>query len=813
MLLNNFKSIVRDLWRNKLLAAINVLGLSVGIGGCLIIYLITSYELSFDTFQEDRDRIYRIYSKFDGSFEGTNVGVPTALPIFIKDHCTGIDALTNFHTLNCDITIPVEDAESRALGNYNKIIIAAPDYFDVFNYYEWVAGDPVQSLAEPFRVVLTESRARTYFGDSRPATVIGREVHYQDSLIVTVSGIVKDIKQNTDLDFTDFISFITVERSWLEDNKLQLNTWNAVNSSSQLFVKLSDGITCEDVEAQVVRIPEMYETELGKWDEWRPASRMQPLSSIHLNSKFGIFDHSRPVMDKSTLFILIAVAALLLIMAVINFINLETAQASRRARGVAIRKVLGSSRRKLIFRFLFESFILCILAAMLAMCWTELTFAYFPEYIPEGLVFDPASWTMLMFSFSCAVVVPLLAGLYPAFIIAAYKPAIALRNQVRRRGGTSHSEYIRKGLTIAQFSFSQILLTGSFIVGLQLYFMANKELGFDADSVVCVNTPEDGSEIQRQAFGNELRAVPEVKAFAVQMSAPVADATFSQEMSFFNGKETLKHNFQVKMADTSYLAVYGLELLAGRNLLPLVSMKELLINEASVRFLGFTDPKQAVGQTLDENKTIVGVLKDFHTASMHQPIEPIVVAYSADESGFAIRLNMPKNKAADVSAGLSRIETAWNKIYPDEPFRADFLGDTIRRFYENERRAGKLSVMATIIALVISSLGLFGHTTFITLQRTKEIGIRKVLGATVNSIVFLFSKDFLKLVLIAFIFSTPFAYYLMDNWLNNFAYRINMRVWIFAASAIMLMIVAFATICFRTLHAARADPVKSLRYE
>lgn len=810
---NNFKFAFRDLQRNKLLAAINVLGLSVGISACLIIYLITSYELSFDTFQKDRDKIYRVYSKFEGAFEGTNIGVPTALPVFVKTHCTGIEALTNFHTLSCGVTLPMEGAAGRDFLNHDKIIIAAPDYFDVFDYYEWVIGNPGESLTEPFRVVLTESRAETYFGDDDPASLIGRTVHYQDSLVVTVSGIVKDIKQHTDLDFTDFISFSTIKSSWLEGNKFELNTWNTVNSSSQFFIKLSDGTPAERIESQLARIREIYEANVSKWDAWRPEPRMQPLSALHLNSEFGIFDHSRAVMEEPTVYVLIAVAALLLIMAVINFINLETAQASRRAKEVAIRKVLGSSRRKLVVRFLSESFILCFMAAMLSICWTELVFQYFPEYMPSGLVFTPTSPAILLMLFCVVVAVTLLAGLYPAFIIASYRPVLALKNQVQRSTGTSQSAHIRKGLTVVQFSFSQIFLTGSLIVALQLHFMVNKDLGFDPDAVVCISTPEDGSENQRQAFANALAAIPEIKAFTRQMTAPIANTTYSQEMSFDRGKETLKHHINVKRADTSYLKVYDIELLAGRALFPIDSMKELLINETCMRLLGFTAPHQAIGQAIEENTTIVGVVKDFHTASMHAAIEPTIIVYADDDSEFGIRLTARTNQVSDISFGLSKIEASWERIYPEEPFHASFLIDTIRRSYENEQRAGKLSIGATFIALIISSLGLFGLTTFTVLQRTKEIGIRRVLGSSVNGILILFSKDFLKLIVIAFILSVPIAYYLMEQWLNNFSYRIDMTVWIFLASASLSMLVAFSTICFRTLHAAKTDPVKSLRYE
>lgn len=804
----------RNIARNKLLATINILGLSIGVSACLIIFLIATYELGFDTFQPDRDRIYRIYSQFQGPYHQTNPGVPTALGVAVQEYFTGIESVTNFHTFIAKAMVRHKTSDTKDFGTHNKIIIASPDYFHVFDYYEWLVGNPEESLSKPFTVVLSESRANTYFGDGDLINVIGREVIYQDSLSVTVSGIVRDIQERTDFDFTDFISFSTVERSWLEGNKLQLNTWNAINSSSQLFIKVAEGTSPEKIQEQLFKLPDFYNSSKNeKWDDWRPIGKLQALKDLHFNSAVGIFDSSRPVMDKSTVYVLIGAAGLLLLIAVINFINLETAHASRKAREVGIRKVLGSSRQKLIFRFLAESFIVCLLAVLLAACLIKLSFNYFHDYIPAGLEFHLADPIVIVFLFSCVIGVTFMAGLYPALVISSYQPVLALKNLTYSNASASRSALVRKGLTIFQFSFSQIFLAGAVVIGLQLDYMVNKDLGFNPDAVVFLYTPSEGTKEQRAALRNELAQIPEIEAFGMHGTQPISNGSLSQDMTFNNGKEILEDQVYIKLGDTSYLRVYDIRLLAGRNFLPADSMRQLIINETYLHMLGFKDPEDAIGKATSEGTTFVGVVKDFHTTSLHAAIRPTAISYATDQTGFGIKLFTPNRTVSDLKPALSKIEAAWKLVYPDEIFRYSFMDDTIRRYYENEERTRKLAGMATVIALVISCLGLFGLCSFTVVQRTKEIGIRKVLGATVNGIIILLAKEFLILVAIALVLSTPLAYYMSRWWLEAFAYKIQLTVWVFGLTGMFSLIIALVTISFRTVNAAKADPVKSLRYE
>jgi ABC-type antimicrobial peptide transport system permease subunit len=810
MILNDFAFAFRNIRRKKLLAAINVFGLSIGISACLVIFLIASYELSFDRFQPDRDRIYRVYTVHSGVANYVYSGIPTGVATAIRDEVTGIESLTNFHTCQWNVKVP-EYAGLKDLGTYDKIIIAGPEYFEVFNYYHWVVGNPRQSLGEPFKVALSESRAKLYFGDLDPSSFIGKEIHYSDSLVVTVSGIFRDVTERTDLDFTDVVSFSTIEKSWL-NKRIQLNAWHSINTSCQLFIKLHRDTDRKSIQEQIEKIPQRHETQ-HNLTNWSYPSKLQPFADLHFNTELGIFDGSRSVMEKSTLEILLLIAALLLIIASINFINLETAQASRRAKEVGVRKVLGSSRGKLIARFLSESFILCFFAVGLSIVWTDLAMKYFSEYIPQGLVLDITEPGVIIFLVSCLLVVTLLAGLYPAFILSSFEPSAALKDTTNLNRAATRSSFIRKCLTVFQFSFAQVLIVGTITISTQLRYMANKDLGFNPDAVIWVTTPAKGEQDKRATFQNALRQIPEVQAASINGMPPVGWGTVSSSAKFDNGKAEIEYPFNEKIGDTSYIAVYGIKLLAGRNLLPVDTLRQFLINETLMHNLGFTDPRDAVGKILDKNISIAGVVRDFHTGSLHLTIPPTVISYNSHGAGFAIKLFTPNNRTTDLKPAIAKVESAFKNSYPDEEFSYWFLDEQTKRFYETEERTAKLARAATGIAILISCLGLFGLSSFSVLQRTKEIGVRKVLGATVRNIWFLLSKEVLVLVLLACLLSAPIAYYVAGLWLERFAYRIDITVWLFGLSAIISLMVAFITISVRTIRAAQSDPVKALRYE
>jgi putative ABC transport system permease protein len=811
MILNAFKFALRNIRKNKLLASINIVGLTIGISACMVIFLIASYELSFDRFHADGDRIYRIYTRFTGGFTGNNRGVSTGVASAVKDDFAGIEAFTNFHTFDYKVFVPDGKSEPK---EFERVIgiFAGPEYFDVFTFNDWLIGDPKSSLTEPSKVVLTESRARTYFGNIPLVDMIGREIIYRDSIQTTVSGILKDFEGNSDFNFTEYISLST--NDVVKGRKVfKPDDWGSTNSSCQLFVKLAQGVTAEGIQAQTGKVTAIYK-EKNKDADWVVEPTLQALDDIHFNTEMGIFNHSRSVSDRSTFQILVIIAVLLLVIAVINFVNLETAQASRRAKEVGVRKVLGSSRSVLVSHFMVESFILTFIAVICSVLLSWGSLSYFEEFIPPVVRLDLSNGVVISFLVVCIVTVSILAGLYPAFVLSSYQPVAALKNLAFANSNTSRSAFIRKGLTVFQFSFSQLLIVATVAIGMQIHFMLNKDLGFKTNAVITFYAPWKEDPKNRLVLKNELEQISAIDMVSMHGNPPSERGYSTSLMEYDNGKEIQKHNVFHKEGDASYLKLYGIELLAGRNIVEGDSANEYLINETYLRELGLKHPHEALGKTVNKGKVIVGVVKDFHVQSLHSAIQPAIIQSDPESHYcFGLKLSTADSDVEGLKQKIALIEEAWKKVYPDHKFRYSFLDDTIKRFYETEERTGRLARTATAIAILISCLGLFGLSSFTVIQRTKEIGIRKVLGASVNSILMLLSKDFMKLVVIAFIISAPLAYYGLQWWLTKFAYKMDITIWLFLVAGAASLLTAFFTISFRTVGAAKSDPVKSLRYE
>lgn len=813
MTFNAFTFALRNIRKNKLLAAINVLGLTIGISACLIIFLITSYELSFNKSIPQQDQIFRIYTRFSGVFTGLNRGVSTGVVNAVRENFSGIEASTNFFTFNNKVFIVKPNTEPALIEGETSTIIAGPEFFDVFTFHEWIIGNPKQSLAEPNKVVLTESRARLIFGALSPAEILGRELIYRDSIEVSVSGIVKDPTENTDFNFTDIISLSTNE-TLSENNRIfTLNDWTSTNSNSQFFVKLTEGTTRADIEAQMPEVIKAYK-EFTPESDWNPVYPLQSLSDIHFNTEIGILDNSRSVSEKSTFVVMTVIALLLLAIAIINFVNLETAQASRRAKEVGVRKVLGSSRFTLISHFMIESFILAFGAILSSLLFTYFSLIWFSEFIPKGVFLDLTSPVVLGFLFTCLIGVSLLAGIYPAFVLSSFQPAQALKNLAFANSSTTRSSFVRKALTVFQFSFSQLLIIATLAIGMQIHYLVNKDLGFTTQAVITFSVPWTEPKAKRQVLKNELERIAAIETLSSYGSPPSSRSTSSTTMEFDNGKEIIKHNVYIKNGDPYYLELYKLKLLAGSNITPADSAKKYIINETYAKLLGFENPQDAIGRVVHKDKVIAGVVKDFHTRSLHSKIDPVAIFNQADnQSSFGVRFNTKGKHLDDLKAEIEQIENAWNKVYPDTKFTYSFMDETIRRFYETEERTARLARTSTIVAIIISCLGLFGLSSFTVIQRTKEIGIRKVLGASVNSILVLLSKDFILLVLLAFVIASPLAFYFIEEWLSQFAYRMDISWWLFGLSGIASLVTAFLTVSFRTVKAAKSNPVKALRYE
>ena len=805
---------LRNIWRSPLHTFINIIGLAVGIAACLTIYQLTTYELSFDTFHSNKDEIYRIYSEFRGKFGDTNRGVPTALAYEVKKGVSGVEEVLYFITPGIPNVTVKEDEGEKVFTDLETAALVPPGYFHFFSGYEWIAGSPASSLAQPYQVVLTAERARYYFQIEDPSQAMGRTLQYRDSLQVTVTGIVQKPSKPTDLFFTDFISFSTIEASsWAKFYPLQ--NWNTTNGYSQLFIRKQPNVLPSSIEAQLDSILHTHETPFSS-PLWKVAYRLQPLANIHFNMQVGIFAHSRSPAHLPTLYILMLIAFILLVIAGINYTNLATAQAFRRSKEVGIRKVLGGTQKSLIRQFLGESFFVSLIAVGLAFVLTELSFGYFQEFMPEGISFNPISSQNLIFLWLAPLVVSLLAGFYPAFVLSSFQPQRALKNQFFSTFSPHGSQRLRKALIVIQFTVSVALIIGTFHIAQQVSYMLNKEMGFQEEAIAMFTVPYNPSNEKRNVLKNELSKLPGVGLISVHDRPPASMGYSINSYSITQREDVKDANFYMLRIDEHYLDLFGIKLLAGRKLFSSDTVREFLANETFVREFGYEHPEEVLGLSMNDGEDghfpIVGVVKDFHHLPLNQKIHPMLLEREMGGNHLAVKLNRQGDDAG-FQPLLKQMEATYKEVYPNDPFEYKFMDESIENFYHKEKRISRLTSAATAIAIFLSCMGLLGLISLVVVHRTKEIGIRKVLGATVAQIVRLLSFDFLRLVVIAFLIASPIAWYLIHQWLKDFAYRQPIQWEIFMAAGLLVIVVAFSTISIQSIRAALANPVDALRNE
>ena len=809
MLANYFKLALRTFQKHKTSTGIHLLGLTLGVSGCLAIYLITGFELGYDTFHPDNERIYRVVGgmKFGPEREQNTVGfVPYALPKALRAEVSGLEQVAAFHNFESAVKIPGAGKPDKLFEHRNmevdraEIILVEPEYFSIFKY-EWVAGEAKTALSAPFQVVLSEKKARKYFGDLPAVECIGKTVVYADSLQMTVSGVVRDWTQASDLAFTDFLSFSTLSNSFLKAH-YNLNEWDDLWSASQAFVKLEETATLAQVEGQFPAFAKAHFTGNLKF---QPA--LQPLSALHFDADYG--DNYSRKAHLPTLYGLMGIAAFILLLAVINFVNLSTAQSFQRAKEVGIRKVMGSSRKSLVFQFLSETFLLTAVAGLLSLLVVPQTLLAFAAFVPEGVRLQYNA-QVLTFLGLVAVGTALLAGLYPAFALSGFLPARTLKGPIVHKNRQQGA--LRKSLIVFQFAVSLVFILGTLLVNRQIAFMRHKDLGFQPEAVLTLTAPR-GSENKLPVLYPKIQQLTGVQKAALQLFEPMGQ-NFGLDRVVFKGKTEQVFDAAYKMGDENFIPFYGMKLLAGRNLMKSEEAKEMVITANFVKALGFQTPEAAIGQSLywrDKAYPIVGVVADFHQQSMHDKIPPTFITTTKNARNIAVKLS--GQTPVDVEATIAQMASLWATVYPEHKMEYSFLEDTIARFYEKERKTARLVNFATFIAILISCLGLYGLSIFSTAQRTKEIGIRKVLGASVGSVVSLLSKDILSLVLLALVLASPVAWYFMQRWLADFAYRIDIQWWMFAAAGLAAVLIAFLTVGFQSARAALTNPVQSLRSE
>ncbi|HLY70489.1 MAG TPA: ABC transporter permease [Puia sp.] len=819
MFKNYFKIALRNIIKHKVYSAINILGLFLGICSCIIIYLISSYEFSFDSFHLDNNRLYRIVGEIQAY--GLTIpinSIPSPAPLAIRNEIAGINEVAEFNWYWAKIEIPIGANVSRKFegkienGRQTSIIICEPQYFNIFKY-KWLAGNASNALREPNKVVLLESRAKKYFGSEPFNKMIGREVIYNDSLHVTVSGIVKDWNENTDFPATDFISFASINSSFLK-NDINLSDWitewGKSGSLSWCLVRLNKDISSAKIDSQLKSFTNKY------WDshKFNISFHLQPLLDIHFNDIYKFRENEPRKANKVTLRILIGVASFILIIALINFINLSLAQSFKRVKEIGIRKVLGSRRINIIYQLLAETFIITVCATIISVFLVKSILNVFHAFIPEGVKFEVFSITMIIFLSLVIFATTTLAGLYPAIKVSSYLTLPSLKGTIIQKG--EKNWHLRKGLIALQFTISLIFIICSIVIAKQLNFIKNNDLGFNAADVVTIKTPYNDIIGKEKILANGIEQMPGVKMVAFQSFSPLGDAGDLLDLKY-RGKKVIDMTANIQEGNDNFIPLYQIRLLAGRNIFYSDSLKELVLNESLAKMLGFNHPEDAIGKILiADNKpcSVVGVIKDYHETSLYNPIFPICIGHiPTDEKEIAIRFNSVGKMSNNIQNTLYKIEKLWKTLYPKATFQYSFLDESIASFYEKEQKTIFLLNIAMSIAIFISCLGLFGLSMFIAELKTKEISIRKVLGATTHSIVIFLSRPFISLVAIAILIASPIAWYFMTKWLQNFAYRINISWWIFLLSGFTSFLIAAIAIGFQSIKAALQDPVNILRTE
>jgi len=799
--------------RQKVYTVINVLGLAIGICACLVIYLVTSHEFSFDTFHRDKDRIYRItgeVQRLNGEKEFVNsvipdiAGIETAIP--------GFEAKTGIYHYDAVIKSTNRDGKVQSI-NGDRVIVTSPDYFKIFSY-EWLAGDPDNAMKAPNTVVITEKRARIYFGDMPLQEITGRTLSYNDSLQLTVTGVIKDWTQNTDLPYTDFISLATAGHPFLKKD-IPAMDWSSLRPHGTMaFVKLDKNTSATKVNALLKNYLDRHAKAAfyGKLVKLE----LQSIKVLHFTHEYNRADDGDNFRKAylPALYMLIGIAVFILILAVINFVNLSTALSIRRSKEIGMRKVLGVGRSSLAFQLFTETLVFTLVAVAVACLLINPVISLFSKYIPQGITFNAGDVNVILFLVALSVITTFLAGIYPAKVLTSLMPVLSLKGINSR--SSSGSAGLRRGLIVFQFTVSLIFIIGTLVINNQIRYMRSKDKGFKTDAVLTVNN-WGGDHSTMEVLAQQVSRVPGVDNVILQGDPPMGFAERSNNFKY-KGPSEGEVEVIVKTGNEKFIPFYKIKMIAGRNLSTSDSTKELVINEALAKVMGYPNAADAVGKYLygNDNKMIpvVGVVADFHMGSFHAPIRPMVIQHVPEwETSMALSVASSNKNIEETRKIISKIEKEWKQVYPQSDFHFNFLDESIGWLFEKDEQSAWLMNAAMIITIFISCMGLFGLAMYTAQTREREIGIRKVVGASVIDITTMLSMDFGKLVVLATIIAAPVSWLIMNKWLEDFAYRVNVSVWIFIAAMIIALVIAMLTVSYQAIKAGLANPVKNLRIE
>jgi putative ABC transport system permease protein len=814
MFKNHFTIALRNLTKRKSYAFINILGLTVGVATTLLIFLVIRYESTYDDYNSKKDRIHRIVTTYVNRSNGEVTGRNSAVPIMLADALRNdfpqlekVAAIWSLGGAQVHIPIPGKDlVHENKVKVSDGLFFVEPSMFEIFDY-AWLHGNAT-GLKDPNTVVINETLAREFFGNLEDA--VGRTVEMWSFRVpLKVVGVFKDLPPNTDVEIKMGASYATHKK--MSADWFNSNDWLNAPWSLNCFALLPQHSLALNFQTQLNGFVDKYYPEEIHGAQKMVALALQPLPDVHLNEDFNTY--KADALTGKELGSLGLVAFFILFVACINFINLATAQSITRAKEIGVRKVLGSNRALILRQFLSETAVITITSLIMGCLLATLALPFISSLTGKPLTIEILnSPVILIFLLLLGVTVNFLAGFYPGMVLSGFNPIEAIKNKITTTsiGGIS----VRRALVVLQFVIAQLLIIGTVVAISQMQFFRNHPMGFETKAVAMIELPSDSSGVANYNYLKEqLVRIPGVQATSMCWDAP---ATYnSNTVTFYFNNNPVKKDFNVNLqfGDTSFLNTFNIKLLAGRVPHQSDTMRELLVNETLVKKLGLASAAEMIGKTIsfDLNKRypVVGVMNDFNNNSLKNAVSPVVV--STNSHGYTyVALRLDPNR---IQPALAQVQKLFTTTYPTYIYDLNFVDERVARFYKTEAMAASLFKVAAFLAIFISCLGLYGLVSFMAVQKTKEIGIRKVLGASIRSIVFLFSREFTLLIMVAFVIAVPIGYFFMQEWLSGFHYHIEISWSVFALAIVASVIIAWLTVGYKAIKAGLANPVKSLRNE
>jgi len=805
MIKNYFKTAFRRLIRNRVYTFINVAGLAIGIAICMAIFIIIQFHAGFDSFHPNKNRIYRVLTEYHHK-DSKNVfyghAVPFGIPNGMAAAFPQIEKIAPIFSDRDDRVLVLNNngATVKKFKEEKGIFYTVPSFFNIFNF-PLLAGS-YASLKDPNNCLLTKQTAIKYFDDWK--TAIGKNIRLNDKAVLKVTGILNDPPANTDFEFSIAVAYGTGFTQHLATS----SDMDGTNGSFGCFALLAPGTSASNFNLQLREW-----TKKVKAADNQDSQVIQPFAEVHYDTAVGSF--SGKTISHQLINALWLIAGFILLIACVNFVNLSTAQAVNRAREVGVRKVLGSNKLQLKLQFFSETLLIVSSAMLVALIIASLTLPAISKIVDLPLsisLFMNVQGILLLIA--VAVIVTLLSSFYPSVVLSGFNAVHALKSKITVKSSRGIS--LRRSLVVFQFIIAQALIIGTLVIVKQMNYFNHQPLGFNKDAVVNVPFLNDSAGVGKINFlEKQLSAVKGIQQVSFSSNTPIEDDNDNWTTFTFNHAARPTDFYAItKFADAQYVSIYQLPIIAGRNLAPSDTAREFLVTEMLVKNLGLQRPEDVLGKEMEFwdgrfKGTIVGVLKNFNARSFRRELAPLfITTFKKEYSLSSIKLS-----TTDIPATLASVEKIWNQAFPDYVFEYKFLDDKVAGFYKQESQLAQLYKIFAAMAILLSCLGLYGLASFMAVQRIKEVGIRKVLGASVSNIVYLFSKEFIVLIGIAFLLAAPLAGYYMHQWLHNFPFQVSMSWWIFVAGGAASIVIALITVSSQAISAAMANPVKSLRSE